>query len=511
MLLEMHCHTIEHSACSFVRAVDLVRQIYRNNVDGAIITDHHFLWSEEDLKSLKQAAEVPGFFVMLSGQEVTTSDHGDILVYGAEEAIARGISLAGIRTRYPHAALVFAHPYRNGKKPGRDRLLNPLLDAVEIFSSNHSVSGNARGLRDWHRYKFTAIAGTDTHALSYAGLYPTHFDHPIQRIEELADELKKGHCRPFFKEIPRAKAYVRIDEVTIGMTASDETREKVIIKEFKDGDRWASGERAFFIMKEIRRHGFAGGLYRVPKAIENDRNHMTLVEQGLRGNSLFERIIAADRDHARLFVRLSAQWLARLHNRKLRITPPEQFPEVEERHFAKYLDHFQRVGHRNTDRVREIVEEVRKAETALLVKHADKQVQVHGDYHPKNIYIGQDDPANPDTLFVAAIDFDNSYCLLPAFDVGTFLAQFRNQLIDHPRIIKEVPEEVFVDAYLSSARNVSPDFMSQIELFRARADLSILSFLVQIGLGSSENLWRVLIEAERALAQFQVGAATEAP
>jgi hypothetical protein len=52
--------------------------------------------------------------------------------------------------------------------------------------------------------------------------------------------------------------------------------------------------------------------------------------------------------------------------------------------------------------------------------------------------------------------------------------------------------------------------MSQIELFRARADLSILSFLVQIGLGSSENLWRVLIEAERALAQFQVGAATEA-
>jgi aminoglycoside phosphotransferase (APT) family kinase protein len=130
-------------------------------------------------------------------------------------------------------------------------------------------------------------------------------------------------------------------------------------------------------------------------------------------------------------------------------------------------------------------------------------VQGHGDYHLKNIYIGQDNLDKRETLYVAAIDFNSSFCLPPAFDLGTFLAQFRNQLLDYPEILQEIPEDVFLDTYISAARERGNGFLNQVELFRARADLRIASFLIKVGLGESENLWRVLVEAETALAQFE--------
>jgi predicted metal-dependent phosphoesterase TrpH/thiamine kinase-like enzyme len=503
MLLEMHCHTAEHSSCSNVSAEDLLRQTYRKGLQGVVITDHHFLWPESELKVLRRKAEMADHFLILSGQEVFTADMGDLLVYGADEVIPRGTPVATIRTKWPQAALVLAHPYRHGKKPGPETLLNPLLDGVEIFSSNHSVAENTRGLRDWHRYRFNAIAGTDTHGATYAGVYPTLFDHPAETMTDLAEELKKGRCRPFFKEIPRAGSNVRVDEITIGTKGDDEARERIIIRKFDAGEKWQSAERAFYIMEEIARHGFDRGMYRVPRTIEHDNEEMVLIEQGLRGNSLFEKLIRSGIEDAKLFVQLSAQWLARLHNQRLTISPPEEFIEIEQKRLVRYVERFEKIQHPHTRRARETMEAVRKAEMSLYESHPEQLVQGHGDYHLKNIYVGQDNMNRRETLYIAAIDFSSSFSLPPAFDVGTFLAQFSNQLLDYPDILQEIPEDVFLDTYLSAATQTSKDFLNQVELFRARTDLSIASFLIKVGLGDGENLWRVLVEAEKALAQFE--------
>jgi hypothetical protein len=503
MLLEMHCHTSEHSACSHVNAASLVKQIFKKGLEGVIFTDHHFLWLKDELKAFRKTVEVPDYFLILAGQEVSTADAGDVLVYGAAEIIPKGTLLADIRAKYPHAALVLAHPYRKGKKPGKETFLNPLLDGVEIFSSNHSVAENTRGLRDWHHYRFTAIAGTDTHAANYAGSYPTLFDHPVETIEELVEEIKKGRCRPFFKEIPKAGATVRVDEITIGTKGEDETRERIVIRRFQDVKTWQSAERAFYITEEIARHGFDRGRYRVPRLIEQDKENMVLIEEGLRGNSLVEKLIRSDIKDARFFVQLSAQWLASLHNLRLQITPPDEFLEREPKRLARYVGHFEDINHPHKRRAREIMETVQKAEIALFKDHPEQLVQGHGDFHPKNIYIGQDKAHKRETLYVAAIDFNSSDCLPPAFDVGTFLAQFRNQLFPYPEILQAIPEEVFLDAYLAAAKDKNGDFLRQVELFQARADLSIASFLIKLGLGESENLWRVLVEAEKALTQFE--------
>ena len=256
-------------------------------------------------------------------------------------------------------------------------------------------------------------------------------------------------------------------------------------------------------MEEIARHGFDGGTYRVPKTIEHDNEDMVLIEQGFRGNSLFEKLIRSGVEDARLFVQLSAQWLARLHNQKLQISPPAEFLEREQDRLEKCVQRFENIRHPHTRRARETMEAVQKAEIALYGSRPDLLVQGHGDYHPKNIYIGQDNLSKRETLYVAAIDFNSSVCLPPAFDVGTFLAQFRNQFLDYPEILQEIPEDRFLDAYISAAKESSRDFLREVELFRARTDLGIASFLIRVGLGESEKLWRVLVEAERAMAQYE--------
>lgn len=498
----MHCHTSEYSACSGVSAVNLVRQVAAKNLQGIVLTDHHHLWDAGELAELRRRAEVPDHFVILAGQEVTTPELGDVLVYGADATLAKGTTLAEIRRRYPGAALVWAHPYRNGKRPEREQLCHPLLDGVEIFNSNHTVRENSRGLQDWHRERFTAIAGTDTHGESYAGLYPTQFDHAVRTITDLADEIRHGRCRPFLKEIPRSGANSQVIEVTIGTKGADEVRERLIIKEVANRHKWRSAERAFRIMGEIVGHGFAEGKYRVPRPIDEDDASMTLIEQGLRGKSLFDKLMTAGPDDGREYVTLAAGWLARLHNCRLRITPPDEFLTREGERLARYLERFTAINHRHTRKVREILDAVAGEEKRVAEEGGVYMVQGHGDFHPKNVFVGQDVMENRATLFVAAIDFESSYVLPRAFDVGCFLAQFRNQFYSHTDILDAYPEELFLDAYLRDADLTDPDFHRQVELFRARTNMSIAAYLVKVGLGDSEDLWRVVVEAERSISNL---------
>ncbi len=502
MLFEIHCHTSEHSDCSHVGAVELVKGIYRRGLDGAVITDHHYRWTAEELRKVRTLAGVAENFLILAGQEVCTSDAGDILVFGAQKSIAKGAALREIASLYPAAALVWAHPFRNGQRPRAEQLLNPLLDAVEIFNSNHSIAENIQGLNAWHFYKFIAVAGTDTHAASYAGNYPTLFDHPVASIQALAEEIKNGRCRPYFKEVVRTGTHLKTTEITIGGDMPAAPRDSIIIKTFPTKLKWKSAERTFHLMKTVFNNGFNKGRFRIARPIDGDEEGRIFIEQGLQGISFFEKLIGSKTSDARYFTRLSARWLAEFHNRKFQLTPPQEFLKKEPRYLSNYLKRFDAIGHRHARRVREIAEAVRSAEKSRYLGSETELIQGHGDYHPKNIYICQDEYNRRDTLYTAVIDFDSSRCLPPAFDVGTFLAQFRNQFFSYPSILAKVPDDVFLNAYLQKSTVAGRDFLREVELFRARTNLNIAAYLIRLGLGDSENLWRVIVEAERAMIHY---------
>ncbi len=254
-------------------------------------------------------------------------------------------------------------------------------------------------------------------------------------------------------------------------------------------------------MDEIRRHGFDQGKFRVPKSLGNDQESLTTIEEGINGKTLFDKLVEADPREAKDYLEMAAEWLARLHNCRLQIVPPEEFLTNERHRLELYLSGFYRTGHRHTRKAQEIMDRVFEFETSLYANHPERLVQGHGDFHPKNIFIGQDTDA-PSSRFVAAIDFGTSYTMPPAFDVGTFLAQFRNQFHNRQEVLDKISENVFLQKYLIEADRVDDGFLRQVEVFCARTSLSIGYYLIKLKLGESENLWRVLVEAEHHLARL---------
>jgi hypothetical protein len=83
--------------------------------------------------------------------------------------------------------------------------------------------------------------------------------------------------------------------------------------------------------------------------------------------------------------------------------------------------------------------------------------------------------------------------------VGYFLAQYQNQCSPIAGLLTNCPGEVFLNAYTVDADRLPADFPSQAAVFRARADLSIASYLVGVGKGESADLKRVVRDAERSL------------
>ena len=500
MLLEIHCHTKEHSSCSHVSAVDLVTEVRDKGLQGIVLTDHHYVWPAEKLADLRQDAGLEDFFVLLSGQEVTT-DRGDVLVFGPATSIPKHTPLAEIAQRYPDACLVWAHPYRKGARPDAEMLesISP-LHGVEIFSSNHRVRDNVHGLQDWHRYKFTALAGTDSHAKGYAGTYPTQFDHWVGTIQDLIEEIRHGRCRPFFKEIPLTGANLLVTEIVVGTKGRNEIRERWIVKRLPAVlSKWKKAERTYRIMDMLFQRGFDRGPYRVPEPLDVDPESRTLIEAGQRGKSLYEKLLHVPGKEGRVLLDRVAAWLATFHDTSVEIPSPDDFLASEERRIRNYLKHFLTSGNPHLRKALSLAEILLLAEKRVIEHESRNFVPGHGDFHPKNILIGQDQADDPSTQFISVIDFENARSYPRAYDVGTFLAQFRNQFAGFPDILRRYPEEAFLDAYRRHASIVSPDFLRQVELFRARTNLSIASYLIKIGNGENEDLWRVLVEAEKAV------------
>lgn len=196
MQIEIHTHTAEHSPCSDISAEELVLSIYKKGISGVVITDHHYLWTDEKIINLRARIGIRDDFLILAGQEVFTKDYGDVLVYGANNSITKGIRLTELREIYPDAALVWAHPYRSGHIPVITELFNTCFDAIEILNPHQKQIENMRGISDWRRWGYTATSGSDIHKGSYLEFYPINLQCEISDIQSLVACIKEGLCTP---------------------------------------------------------------------------------------------------------------------------------------------------------------------------------------------------------------------------------------------------------------------------------------------------------------------------
>ncbi len=494
MLIDIHLHSSRHSACSLAEPAELVRAAAAKGLQGAVLTEHHYLWPKEELDKLRREAEVGPNFLLLAGQEVET-EIGHLLVFGAGRSIRRRRPLSELRKTFPEAALVWAHPFR-GRKPEPEELINPDLDAVEILNTNHSAKEHYRALEIWHRLRFTAVAGSDAHEPRLAGVFPTSFDHPIKSVRELAGEIRAGRCRPFLKEIPRAGGNTVVTAISLGAKGEDEYRQRLILRRMTGRKKWQTAAGALEVVSALLERGFGEGRYRVPKIVEVDEEERIIIEEGQRGKLLFDLLPSVSRQVGARYFRMAARWLGRLHRERIRVGEEERTRKKEENKFESYRERFEDARHPARQRFRKLLEWTAAREEELFRRSGENFVQVHGDYHPKNIIIGQDRMQDIATLFISVIDFDKSLLFDPAFDVGAFLAQFRYQFRHHPRVREYCREEDFLNVYLGKRRKPGDDFAERVRLFRVRANLSIANYLLKVGRGRSSDLENILAEAE---------------
>ena len=502
MLLEIHCHTSAHSKCSQVDPVTLVKQVVKKQLQGVIITEHHYLWPEDELLRLRREAEVNDSFLILSGQEVET-DMGHVVAFGAGSSIEKPLSLDELRRAFPEAALVWAHPFRSGKIPSDKAFCDARLDAIEIFSSNHTPKENYLGLAMWHKHKFTAVSGTDTHAKVTAGILPTQFDHPVKNMTDLADEIKNGRCKPFFKEIPKSGSNIVVTEITLGTKGEDEMRDRIILKEFSDEKKWEKMRGTLEVTKSIYEKDFASGLYRVPKILYVNDGEKMVIEEGQRGKSLFELIDNVSAAAGAEYFRMAARWLARLHNAGCRTGAAREAHDREKKRMKGYLKSFSETKSPYLEDAKKLIDLVDAGEDRVFSAQAERLVLCHGDYHPKNIIIGQDKTHDISTLFISVIDFGSVISAPRAFDVGYFLAQFRSQFRANDRILNAYSDDDFVSAYLADCAGVEKEaFRGEVRFFEMRANLSIASFLIKVGKGTSPEMGDVMSRSMAAASEL---------
>jgi len=518
MLLELHCHTHRYSSCSLVEPKTLVSQAVLRGVQGVVITEHRYLWSEDEMLRLRQETEVDDSFILLSAQEVET-DIGHVLLFGADVSVPDRVEVATLRNSFPDAALVWAHPFRYGRVPDDEALLAPCLDGIEIFSQNHTTKENYLGLLAWHRLKFTAISGSDTHSRAMAATFPTLFDHPVSTIREVAAEIKAGRCRPLYKEIPAAGSTIVVTRITIGTKGIDESRSNIVIKNIKNGSKWRRTKRTVNLITRLHKAGFGRGAYRVPGIIDVNDEARVLIEESQRGKTLFELVMSVSEGIGQTYFRMAGQWLARLHSLKMRVGHTSRTIRKERSRFESYLRSFEDNSNPHTGEVRKIIERVRIDEERLFEHDRQRFIQNHGDFHPKNIIIGQDLQHDISTLYVSVIDFDNSFSFVPAFDVGYFISQFMYQFHDHPSVLQRYRREDFLEAYRSMADSLAASkvlqrylvrseknekvFHREVTLFELRANMSICSYLIKMGKGESDDMEWLMDRSMDLLARLE--------
>jgi predicted metal-dependent phosphoesterase TrpH len=191
MKVDLHMHTTRHSPDSRMEPLALLRRAREIGLDGVVITEHDWLWTEEELAELRAVA--PGL-VVLAGIEVTALE-GHVLVYGVHDpfALPKGIGMAEL-CRAVHVqggAAVAAHPFRWGQP--FDEILRderPELDGVELMTNNMDAGCRRRAAEVRRQHGFAGLGSSDAHHEDVLGVCYTEFAAPIQSGRELAEAIR---------------------------------------------------------------------------------------------------------------------------------------------------------------------------------------------------------------------------------------------------------------------------------------------------------------------------------
>jgi predicted metal-dependent phosphoesterase TrpH len=197
MKFDLHLHTSRHSPDSIMSPQMMVRRAREIGLDGVVITEHDWLWTEDELDELR--ADAPGL-VVLAGVEVSAKQ-GHFLVYGVTDpfAVPNGIGVREL-CREVHrqgGAVVAAHPYRWNQR--FDDILQaerPELDGLELMSNNMDADLRRRAAALNSRLKLAGLGNSDAHRVETLGCCFTDFGARIRDLRDLVEAIRGRKTAP---------------------------------------------------------------------------------------------------------------------------------------------------------------------------------------------------------------------------------------------------------------------------------------------------------------------------
>jgi predicted metal-dependent phosphoesterase TrpH len=191
MKFDLHLHTTRHSPDSVMEPLELVLQAREIGLDGVVITEHDWLWTNDELDELRSVA---GGLVVLAGVEVSTRQ-GHFLAYGVKNpfAVGKGIGVAEL-CREVHrqgGAVVAAHPFRWGQR-FHDilRQERPELDGLELMTRNMDADCRRQAAEVYRERKLAGLGSSDAHDVETVGFCYTDFDANIRDGKDLVEALR---------------------------------------------------------------------------------------------------------------------------------------------------------------------------------------------------------------------------------------------------------------------------------------------------------------------------------
>lgn len=193
---DLHLHTLRHSPDGEMNPFALVRRARAMGLTGIAITEHDWLWTEEELDELRAATPQLTIF---SGVEVS-ADEGHFLCYGIRDPlrIPAGIVLKELcaEVHRQGGAVIAAHPYRWGQDFDAVVATDPELDGTEICTRNMATEDSERAKIHWRQRHWTGLGNSDAHRLEDVAHCYTEFPAPIRDLADLIEALRGGAGQP---------------------------------------------------------------------------------------------------------------------------------------------------------------------------------------------------------------------------------------------------------------------------------------------------------------------------
>jgi len=199
---DLHIHTTRHSPDSQLDPFELLHRAKEVGLEGIVMTEHDYLWAEEELKDLR-AAEPD--LVILSGIEVS-AQAGHMLVYGISDPFAFPREMPWAECcREAHrqgGAVVAAHPFRWGQP--FEKILQrqqPELDGLELMTFNMDTDMRQKAAAIKLEHGLAGLGSSDAHKAETVSHCFTEFEMDICTNADLVEAIRNRRCVARAREV----------------------------------------------------------------------------------------------------------------------------------------------------------------------------------------------------------------------------------------------------------------------------------------------------------------------